>query len=229
MLTSIFAALGMPERRVVEGVRYELVRKAGKDRVYNVTFPAAPAMRITATETRQLADLTPIDRVRAAVAASGVLAPGGRVLDFPCGTGAGTNALAEIMGPSGDAIGLDPDAASIEYARRRYPRPNLGYELARTTGHALAGETAGAFDAAFVDAELFRADDKGVQAATLLAVMQRPSVLLVFDDATAAVEQTALRIAAALRTSGIGGTVQPVWSGEHGVLLRAALDPPRVS
>ena len=44
---------------------------------------------------------------------------GMRVLDIGCGVGDVAALAAEIVGPSGSVVGLDRDAASIEWARRR--------------------------------------------------------------------------------------------------------------
>jgi ubiquinone/menaquinone biosynthesis C-methylase UbiE len=47
------------------------------------------------------------------------LAPGERVLDVPCGTGAALLALAERVGPSGRVVGLDYAERMVEIARRK--------------------------------------------------------------------------------------------------------------
>jgi SAM-dependent methyltransferase len=45
-------------------------------------------------------------------------APGARVLDVGCGCGATTLALADLVGPSGEVVGIDPSGAMLEVARR---------------------------------------------------------------------------------------------------------------
>jgi ubiquinone/menaquinone biosynthesis C-methylase UbiE len=44
--------------------------------------------------------------------------PGSRVLDVGCGTGYFTRVMAHVVAPAGTALGVDPDAEAITYARR---------------------------------------------------------------------------------------------------------------
>jgi demethylmenaquinone methyltransferase / 2-methoxy-6-polyprenyl-1,4-benzoquinol methylase len=60
------------------------------------------------------------------------LAPGMRVLDVACGTGALTGPIQEIVGPAGGALGLDPSTGMLLQARRRGVR-----RLARGMAEAL--------------------------------------------------------------------------------------------
>ena len=53
------------------------------------------------------------------VAAAAQLAPGQRVLDVACGTGALTEAVCERVGPEGSVVGLDANAQMLEVARRK--------------------------------------------------------------------------------------------------------------
>jgi len=46
--------------------------------------------------------------------------PGMRVLDVGCGIGKTTQALAELVGPTGSAVGIDSSDARLEMARERY-------------------------------------------------------------------------------------------------------------
>jgi ubiquinone/menaquinone biosynthesis C-methylase UbiE len=45
--------------------------------------------------------------------------PGASVLDVGCGTGIALREIAEIVGPEGSVVGLDPSSAMLEEARRR--------------------------------------------------------------------------------------------------------------
>jgi SAM-dependent methyltransferase len=56
---------------------------------------------------------------------AGRLAGGRRVLDLGCGTGYGSAHL--LAAGAAAVVGLDPDAASIAYARRRFGGPRLGF------------------------------------------------------------------------------------------------------
>jgi ubiquinone/menaquinone biosynthesis C-methylase UbiE len=47
------------------------------------------------------------------------LHPGHIVLDAGCGTGDDAQAMARLVGPEGQVIGLDTDEAILEEARRR--------------------------------------------------------------------------------------------------------------
>ncbi|XP_028408192.1 uncharacterized protein LOC114530770 [Dendronephthya gigantea] len=48
------------------------------------------------------------------------LAKGDKVLDMGCGTGILTKYIADIVGPDGEVVGVDPDAARIEIAVEKY-------------------------------------------------------------------------------------------------------------
>lgn len=45
-------------------------------------------------------------------------APGARVLDVGCGCGATTLALADLVGPAGEVVGIDPSGPMLDVARR---------------------------------------------------------------------------------------------------------------
>ena len=47
------------------------------------------------------------------------LAPGDRVIELGCGTGDDSRALAELVGPDGEVVGIDASAAMITIARQR--------------------------------------------------------------------------------------------------------------
>jgi ubiquinone/menaquinone biosynthesis C-methylase UbiE len=48
------------------------------------------------------------------------LSPGDKVLDMGCGTGHITKYVADIVGPDGQVVGIDPDAARIKIAEEKY-------------------------------------------------------------------------------------------------------------
>ncbi|CAB4015520.1 Hypothetical predicted protein [Paramuricea clavata] len=48
------------------------------------------------------------------------LCPGDKVLDMGCGTGQITKYIADIVGPDGQAVGIDPDTARIKIAEEKY-------------------------------------------------------------------------------------------------------------
>ncbi len=152
------SALRQRRTWVVDGVRYKertrvpLRRALGKhgegEKVYDVRFPGpdAPApMAIHATRERVFADLAPCDRANGIVALRALVRPGWRVFEFACATGGGSVALSELVGPSGGVVSAGQDRESIRFARRRYRRSNLGFEMGGA--ETLDGETDGAFDA----------------------------------------------------------------------------------
>ncbi|XXX79832.1 class I SAM-dependent methyltransferase [Sorangium sp. So ce134] len=54
---------------------------------------------------------------------------GERVLDLGCGTGGLTQQLAELVGPGGRVVGIDPDEARIALARHTAGAPNLDFQV----------------------------------------------------------------------------------------------------
>ena len=58
-----------------------------------------------------------------------LLAPpkGSKVLDLGCGTGFLTKTLADLVGPEGRVVGIDPDLERLKVAREKYPASNLQY------------------------------------------------------------------------------------------------------
>ena len=154
LLQRIGIALGVRRTITVDGVRYrerssDSLRRAlspsGRGfKEYDVTFPAGKPMTIAATRRRIFDDLAPIPRARMYAHATDLITPGDRVLDAACNTGAGANLLAQLVGPSGAVVATDQDNQAIRFARRRYARPNVAYEIGPPT--PVAGETDAAFD-----------------------------------------------------------------------------------
>ncbi len=142
----------------VEGVRYKertrtpLRRSLGRhsegEKVYDVRFPgpSAPApMAIHATRQRIFADLAPCPRVNGIRALRSLIRPGWRVFEVGCATGGGSALLSELVGPSGGVVSVGTDRESIRFARRRYRRGNLGFEVGGS--ETLDGETDASYDA----------------------------------------------------------------------------------
>ena len=55
------------------------------------------------------------------VSSTVALRPGDRVLDVACGTGVLARAAAELVGPQGEVVGLDPDEGMLAVAARHAP------------------------------------------------------------------------------------------------------------
>lgn len=52
---------------------------------------------------------------------------GSNVLDLGCGTGFLTKTLADLVGPEGKVVGIDPDQERLKIAREKYPANNIRY------------------------------------------------------------------------------------------------------
>ncbi len=77
------------------------------------------------------------------------IAPGERVLDVGCGTGLVTEHVADLVGPTGHVLGIDPLPARIELARRK-ARPNLAFEVGDARDLSLIADAS--FDVVFLNA-----------------------------------------------------------------------------
>ena len=54
---------------------------------------------------------------------------GDKILDLGCGTGYFSKVLADIVGPEGKVIAIDPNLERLQLAREKYPAGNLEYRL----------------------------------------------------------------------------------------------------
>ena len=95
----------------------------------SLQYPFREAMRIRCTNKRVYQDLSSDPRLGFLDAYRDLVRPGMRVLDLGCGTGALSNELAGLVGPSGAAVGIHRDGESIRFARQRYRHDHLAYEL----------------------------------------------------------------------------------------------------
>jgi SAM-dependent methyltransferase len=62
---------------------------------------------------------------------------GERVLDLGCGSGGATRVVAEIVGPEGEVVGVDPSPEALEVARDRTPA-DLPVRYVRARGERMA-------------------------------------------------------------------------------------------
>lgn len=151
--------LGLRRTIRVDGVRYRertrdplrrsLTRAGGGVKEYDVRFPPGPGrkratMRIRCTPERMYADVGPTRRPALYGRLRELVRPGMRVFELGCGTGAGTERLGVLVGPSGGVVAVDRDRESIRFARQRYLSAQLGFEIGWT--ETLAGELDGAFE-----------------------------------------------------------------------------------
>lgn len=122
-----------------------LGRKGPGFKDYRVVFPDGAKMLIRATPRRIFADLAPTPRLERYARIEPLLIPGMRVLEFGCSTGYGAVWLADRVGRSGAVVAIDDDDQAVAFAQRRYPRPNIAFEIRRSD--SLSGEIDGSFDA----------------------------------------------------------------------------------
>ena len=88
-----------------------------------------------------------------------LLAPekGDKILDIGCGTGELTKLLADMVGPEGNVIGIDPDVERLELARAKYSADNLEY--IEGTAECIPADD-GSFDIIFSDQVFHWCKDK---------------------------------------------------------------------
>jgi ubiquinone/menaquinone biosynthesis C-methylase UbiE len=96
------------------------------------------------------------------------LTQGMRIVDFGCGTGAGTAALARLAGAGGAVLGVDRHPALLAAARRHGGQPQLRFKLADACA---TGERAACWDVCWIDRVLAHCADPSLviaEAARLL-------------------------------------------------------------
>lgn len=97
------------------------------------------------------------------------IAPGERVLDVGCGTGRLAEHIADIVGPSGSVLGIDPLPARIAIARDR-ARANLAFEIG--DARELDGLAEAHFDAVVLNAVFHWLPDKAGPLASFARVLR---------------------------------------------------------
>jgi SAM-dependent methyltransferase len=169
----------------------------------------------------QQSRLPGIPRLRAwAIAALG-LAPGERVLDIGSGTGEHARALAEVVGETGEAIGLDPNPGMRAEAQRRAPRVRF------VDGNAYALPFPdGSLDAVTCE-RVFQHLEHPDRAMAEIARVLRPGGRVVITDtdwATAIIHPGDPEIVRVMTEAMRGGVVDPLAARRlPGLLARAGL------
>ncbi len=158
--TSSLAALAgklLPLRKViqVQGVRYHektrepltrALSKRGKgSKEYQVIFPNARKMHISATRSRKFEDLSGPGDLTVENQVARFIKPGWRTLIIDAGTGAMASRFSRAVGPSGAVVSLEPDQQAARFSMLRYPLDNVAHE--QGTHKQLIGEIDGSFNA----------------------------------------------------------------------------------
>lgn len=106
-------------------------------------------------------------------------APGERVLDVGCGTGALTRRVARAVGSAGRVVGIDPSEEMVRYARRHSPS-NCDYRIA---GAEAVPEPDASFDLAVSSLAVHHIpDDKREKAMAELMRVVRPGGRILIAD-----------------------------------------------
>jgi ubiquinone/menaquinone biosynthesis C-methylase UbiE len=113
-----------------------------------------------------------IDRLR--------LRPGQRVLEVGCGTGDDARRLAELVGPSGQVVGIDFSETMVEEARARAKESGLPVEFHQGDACRLDLPDAG-FDACRTERVLLHIPEPAAAVAEMVRVTRPGGRVVVFD------------------------------------------------
>lgn len=175
-LSRFSRSIGLTRRKIeVEGVVYRERNSTSLRRTLSVTgsgvkeydvrfptrigdlqstqYPMRETLRIRYTQKRIYSDLGHDPRLGFIESIKDHIQPGDRVLELGCGTGGGSERLADLVGPSGGVVAIHRDGESVRFARQRYRRNHLAFELGWL--ETLEGELDEAFDCV-VAVDLFR-------------------------------------------------------------------------
>ena len=107
-------------------------------------------------------------------------APGKRLLDVGCGVGDDVRALAQIVGATGSAVGLDNSRTMIEAARKRSEGLDFPGVFQQGDGHHLPFAD-GAFDGCRAERVLIHSDDPAQALAEMARVAQPGGRVVVIE------------------------------------------------
>src|SRR5437879_6388881 len=108
------------------------------------------------------------------------LAPGDRVLELGCGTGDDSRALADLVGPEGEVVGIDASEAMIAVARRR--TEGTGLPVSFHVGDAMdLGLPSDSFDAVRCERLLIHVPDPAVVLGEMIRVVRPGGRVVVVD------------------------------------------------
>ena len=218
--TRIASALGLKRSFTIDGIKYRERSPApdGSQR-FEARFPDGRTMRLTPSNRRIYADITPDPRIAVLRRFDNRIHPGSRVLELGCGCGASSAMLAERLGSAGSVIAIGYDPEMLRYARRRYAAPNIGFES--PTENPVAWEDQNAFGtviahlSAMKPATALEAERDRI--ASWIRVLERPGLIALTGDADLAPELT------------LGGRIDELARGVVRSELRATSPAPESS
>lgn len=136
---------------------------------YRITYPDGVKQLVRVSVTDVFADLMGSVGLDQYYKVADLIRPGSRVLEVGAGTGYRAAWLSSMVGPSGAVVAIGQKRELAEYAQRRYPRPNIAFEVG--SPQTLAGETDGAFDTVFVSGVLDLSEESATLAQELWRVL----------------------------------------------------------
>ena len=138
--------------------------------------------------------------------------PGMSVVDLGCGTGMVTQLLAELVGPSGDVVGVDYSAAQVEEARALLPTElnNVRFIQASATDTGLPRET---FDLVYCRFLLIHLPDPEAALREMRELLKPEGIIVCEDgDLTSASSEPASKLQ---EFSKLFGALGPKWGVDY--------------
>ncbi len=135
-------------------------------------YSAVHAIDPTATEDT-IAPLTGNGQVniyRSLLAWASIM-PGERIIDIGCGSGGASRAAAEIVGPTGMVVGIDPCARALEVARERTP-DDMPIAYINASAERMVGIENKGFDCAVASLSLEEFQDLPAALSEILRVLR---------------------------------------------------------
>jgi SAM-dependent methyltransferase len=149
---------------------------------------------------------------------------GMRVADFGCGTGMITQLLAELVGPTGEVVGIDYSAAQVAQARELLPAEvtNVRFVAASATDTGLARES---FDLVYCRFLLIHLKEPEAALIEMRALLKPAGIIVCEDgDLTSAGSEPPSRLQ---EFSNLFGALGPKWGVDYTLgrrLLQMVLD-----
>lgn len=138
--------------------------------------------------------------------------PGMSVVDLGCGTGMTTQLLADLVGPTGEVVGVDYNAAQVEQARALLPakHSNVRFVEASATDTGLPRET---FDVVYCRFLLIHLQDPELALREMHELLKPEGIMAVEDgDLTSASSEPLSKLE---EFSNLFGALGPKWGVDY--------------